>query len=413
MTEATTVLPNRPRTRQRAYKQPPFLDVPDIDQDAAERKRVLNVLAQRRYRKFLFSNQIGKKNLCSNSDAGEKKRLNRLKAKLATQPSDDEPGPQSSSSPAKTDRTSESQISTDDVIELPILPSNTQFTDPIANTSFSVMATDADILAGLDLAMASWSPLPDMTLASVLPDHDTLPIPLSEDHTGSEAAAWTANDPPTDFGGCDLAMFVDTASFINSPSSLTEQGFPDSYHLPVLQLTLLKAVLRIADRLNCKQGLWDLGGNSAFNTGTATPASLLPPAWQPTQSQVDIPHHPMFDVLPWPAVRERVILITSLPDELRPPRAQGSLACVNFAYDLEDTAEGVRIYGEDPYDPGNWELGQVAFERWWWLFDSTIIDTSNRWRRARGAPPLLLKSGSSSASPGSSSSPGISVASST
>lgn len=40
----------KPRTRQRVYKAPPPLEVPDIDQDAAERKRVLNVLAQRRYR---------------------------------------------------------------------------------------------------------------------------------------------------------------------------------------------------------------------------------------------------------------------------------------------------------------------------------------------------------------------------
>lgn len=41
---------NRPRTRQRRHKSPPPIDVPDIDQDAAERKRLLNVLAQRRYR---------------------------------------------------------------------------------------------------------------------------------------------------------------------------------------------------------------------------------------------------------------------------------------------------------------------------------------------------------------------------
>ncbi len=39
----------KPRTRQRVYKAPPALDVPDIEDDAAERKRVLNVLAQRRY----------------------------------------------------------------------------------------------------------------------------------------------------------------------------------------------------------------------------------------------------------------------------------------------------------------------------------------------------------------------------
>jgi len=39
----------RPKTRQRVHKPPPVLDVPDINKDAGERKRVLNVLAQRRY----------------------------------------------------------------------------------------------------------------------------------------------------------------------------------------------------------------------------------------------------------------------------------------------------------------------------------------------------------------------------
>lgn len=40
-----------PRTRQRVHKTPPALAVPDINEDAVERKRVLNVLAQRRYSK--------------------------------------------------------------------------------------------------------------------------------------------------------------------------------------------------------------------------------------------------------------------------------------------------------------------------------------------------------------------------
>lgn len=44
---------SRPRTRQRVYKPPPPLEVPDIEEDAAERKRILNVLAQRRYRTCL------------------------------------------------------------------------------------------------------------------------------------------------------------------------------------------------------------------------------------------------------------------------------------------------------------------------------------------------------------------------
>lgn len=45
---------NRPKTRQRLPKAPPALDVPNIDEDAPERKRVLNVLAQRRYRTLFY-----------------------------------------------------------------------------------------------------------------------------------------------------------------------------------------------------------------------------------------------------------------------------------------------------------------------------------------------------------------------
>jgi hypothetical protein len=42
---------NRPKVRQRAYKAPAPLEVPHIEEDPAERKRMLNVLAQRRYSK--------------------------------------------------------------------------------------------------------------------------------------------------------------------------------------------------------------------------------------------------------------------------------------------------------------------------------------------------------------------------
>lgn len=54
----TGTMANRPKTRQRTYKQPPSLAVPNIDDDATERKRVLNVLAQRRYREFLTTSVI-------------------------------------------------------------------------------------------------------------------------------------------------------------------------------------------------------------------------------------------------------------------------------------------------------------------------------------------------------------------
>jgi hypothetical protein len=40
---------SRPTTRQRVVKEAPQLEVPDINDNKDERKRVLNVLAQRRY----------------------------------------------------------------------------------------------------------------------------------------------------------------------------------------------------------------------------------------------------------------------------------------------------------------------------------------------------------------------------
>lgn len=47
--QSTNPIYNLRRTRQRVYKPRPPLNIPTIIENAAERKRVLNVLAQRRY----------------------------------------------------------------------------------------------------------------------------------------------------------------------------------------------------------------------------------------------------------------------------------------------------------------------------------------------------------------------------
>jgi hypothetical protein len=61
---------------------------------------------------------------------------------------------------------------------------------------------------------------------------------------------------------------------------------------------------------------------------------------------------------------------------------------MDFIYDVEDSAEGVRIWGDDPCDWQNWEIGEKVFEKWWWAFDGEIIKNSNEWRIGRGAPVL-------------------------
>jgi hypothetical protein len=214
--------------------------------------------------------------------------------------------------------------------------------------------------------------------------------------------------------------FLDDASLDTGPASSFGEGsssiFPaspkftaDSYLLPVHELTVLRGLLRIADRLGSRERMWSLDAVSPFFSPGGTSINIaidqLPAAWRPTRSQQQLPHHPIFDFLPWPAARDRVIRMFSLPDAARPLHAGGPLALVNFAYDLEDGAEGARIYGGDPYDGSCWEVGQVLFERWWFLFDRDIIETSNRWRRLRGAPPLMLKGSNGTGGGSSGSSP--------
>jgi hypothetical protein len=64
------------------------------------------------------------------------------------------------------------------------------------------------------------------------------------------------------------------------------------------------------------------------------------------------------------------------------------MALIEFVYDLEDGAEGVRIAGSDPCSDQNWEIGEKVFSSWWWMFDRDIVRRSNELRAMRGAPML-------------------------
>jgi hypothetical protein len=204
-------------------------------------------------------------------------------------------------------------------------------------------------------------------------------------------------DPTLLLDSTSLGSAENTIGSSSSTSNSIDLS-PDSYLLPVNELTLLRGLLRIAVRLGVSQTMWDMNALSPFfkpasaHEAHAPTCNLhLPPNWSPTPSQRSHPHHPFLDFLPWPTTRDRLIGIFALPDDMRPPAACGALALVQLAYDMEDGAEGMRIWGGDPYDAGCWEVGQVLFERWWFIFDRDIVNQSNRWRSLRGAPALKAK----------------------
>lgn len=244
---------------------------------------------------------------------------------------------------------------------------------------------------GLSQPLADISALPEFLL-----DH----VPLDEQEVAQSLFSSSLSIDPSALvdSGATITANVPgigpLAASNTSASTTSTEVSADSYLLPVSELTLLRAFFRIATRLGCANTVWDLSAISPFCSSPDPSSSIhhhhLPHAWQPTCLQHVTPHHPLLDFLPWPSARDRIIAIFSLPEAARPPSAAGPLALVQFVYDLEDSAEGMRIWGGDPYDAESWEVGQVLFERWWFIFDRDIVEQSNKWRQLRGASTLRL-----------------------
>ncbi|EXJ81662.1 hypothetical protein A1O1_07727 [Capronia coronata CBS 617.96] len=117
----------------------------------------------------------------------------------------------------------------------------------------------------------------------------------------------------------------------------------------------------------------------------ATLAALepsLPASLKPSQLQLSTPHHAYIDMIPSPALRDRLIAIG-------PANANTFLteACT-ITCDIEDTGQ-MTVWGEDWLNEFSWEFSANVLERWGgWLLTAEWGHRANFWRRQRGAPIL-------------------------
>lgn len=315
------------------------LAVPAKGEDPAERKRVLNVLAQRRYR------QKRRQHVRSLEERAARSTESHPTASEANanQPSIDHSGRKINVVGVELCTTPETAFQAEQ---------SQLFEDPFA-------AFDADFVLPTD---TDWNALPS------LPNS-----PLS------------TTDPS------DLSM-----TRWSPDSSIDQYTFPDEAHLEVLELKLLKGAVAIAQRLSIDQVIWSFAANSPFTDPSMALANFdhLPANLRPTPTQVSQPHSAVIDMLPWPTVRDKLILVFSLPEEMRPKAAASATGMIEFVYDFEDSSEGVRIWGDDPYTDQAWEVGEKVFKNWWWAFDRDVIRRSNELRRKRGATLLGRGEGS-------------------
>lgn len=343
----------------------------DLPEDAAERKRVLNILAQRRYRTFNFGafvvclmlilpgrrrreKQATLESLVGLSHSTEQANFHTVQRTDRSRQDGRSPHSDSNTSniTSNTDSSSSNNLSNSDSTG-----SNTTNT-PVTPTGFE-------------------SSLPGDALCSI-------PLNNGENYISEFLIEQSWNNPG------DLSQLND---FLQT-DDIQNATFADDFHIAVPELDLLRAAYENSSRMHSTHLLFaGLTAQSVFQTADCSNWMLtLPDNLMPTGTQLTCPHHPAIDILPWPAVRNRLIKMYSMPADLWPrhPSDGTQSSLVRFVYDMEDG--GIRVTGPDPAKETAWEIDQTFFENWWWALDQAIVSNSNLKRLARGQSMLCAPS---------------------
>jgi hypothetical protein len=121
-------------------------------------------------------------------------------------------------------------------------------------------------------------------------------------------------------------------------------------------------------QLTCN-GNWEVG--FFISPFIETPSSLAPTVLQQT-----IAHNPFIDVLPFPSVRNAILNAIHIID--------AEQLCQDLLFG------GLKVWGGSPWDPTGWEIGEEIVDKWWFLLDKDIIQTTNFWRFQRAEKALKL-----------------------
>lgn len=181
----------------------------------------------------------------------------------------------------------------------------------------------------------------------------------------------------------------------------------------------IQALMSIATALNLYDNLWDPTYMHVMPASTSY-ATFLPTNLHPVPAQMMIPHHPAIDIMPWPTMREKLILLLAMPSKLRPPiareddddesnafgicmtsgqRVGQSRAIMQLVQDLDDLQDGggIRVHGNtvawgfgNEYVEEAWEVSETFYRKWWFCIDQKIVNQSNVRRKERGLGRLRL-----------------------
>ncbi|KAL6405227.1 hypothetical protein AUP68_12071 [Ilyonectria robusta] len=170
--------------------------------------------------------------------------------------------------------------------------------------------------------------------------------------------------------------------------------------LSVMQINIFHALHRNSEALG-QSTLWlfcdsisPFGKTDPENTSTpsntilaAGMAAQYPRSLTPTMLQLSTPHHPWIDLLPWPKLRDRIIYLCYITEEM-----DDDDLCLDMAeFDAPRDRESVSliVWGE-PWDSRGWEVTVPFLRKWGWLLEgcTDLLEGTNYWRTRRGERKL-------------------------
>jgi hypothetical protein len=112
----------------------------------------------------------------------------------------------------------------------------------------------------------------------------------------------------------------------------------------------------------------------------------IPASLRPTVLQGRIPHHPWFDVLPFPSIRDNFLRKLNELDE------QDLCHDLVGFWDNRRTEATLLVWGQ-PWDPLSWEVTEAYARKWGWTLEGCpeILMSTNYWRTRRGEKPLAWR----------------------
>jgi hypothetical protein len=118
----------------------------------------------------------------------------------------------------------------------------------------------------------------------------------------------------------------------------------------------------------------------------------LPPSLKPTDLQRSIPHHPWFDILPFPEMRDNLLRLELDTDVVASSSRYNADSLCHWMVGLDATQkEGGLVVWGDPCDIASWEVTAEFYRQWGWTLGRCVdlFKSTNSWRERRGEKPLF------------------------